>query len=421
MPANCPCGCANWICVLRRVRRRIPLQMRIIFGFSSAFRISIETLKASPLRTFLSILGIVIGVASLVAVLSLSDGMQRFIHEQLDSTADLQLMRVSPLVARDVDGAQIPLPDTVRFTSGDVHEMRAYLGDSIAVGLVENAIALATGTKQHAVHILGISAPLLFALQIRVESGRMFSDADGSAPVVLLSKEAAHELAPPRHAALVPRDTVRLNGTNHTVLGILGGRPGGKTIFAVMPIASAQNVVLSSGGGSPPAILIHAATIESVSATRTLAERWEQSPVSHCLLVESASGMSYLPQSRSARARSGCGVRSVQRAVTSLHSFSPRRSRYRRSVVSPESYWVQLAPMGSWPSFAQGPTRLFTPSFRSAPCSSRLRRQSLSEFRLDSTPRCRPHGSVPLMRYGMSDGGITPEMTVSIIPIQRRG
>jgi ABC-type antimicrobial peptide transport system permease subunit len=41
---------------------------------SMSFRVSVVTLLASPFRTFLSTLGIVIGVASLVAVLSLGDG-----------------------------------------------------------------------------------------------------------------------------------------------------------------------------------------------------------------------------------------------------------------------------------------------------------------------------------------------------------
>jgi putative ABC transport system permease protein len=47
---------------------------------SMSFRVSAATLRASPFRTFLSTLGIVIGVASLVAVLSLGDGMQQFVR-----------------------------------------------------------------------------------------------------------------------------------------------------------------------------------------------------------------------------------------------------------------------------------------------------------------------------------------------------
>ena len=76
---------------------------------SMSFRVSAATLRASPFRTFLSTLGIVIGVASLVAVLSLGDGMQQFVRRQVDETTDLQAIGVNPQTTRTVDGVPVPL------------------------------------------------------------------------------------------------------------------------------------------------------------------------------------------------------------------------------------------------------------------------------------------------------------------------
>ena len=45
---------------------------------STALRVGLATLRENPLRTFLSTLGVTIGVASLVTVLSLVDGMERY-------------------------------------------------------------------------------------------------------------------------------------------------------------------------------------------------------------------------------------------------------------------------------------------------------------------------------------------------------
>ena len=57
------------------IRNRRP-HHRVESGvLTNSFVVSFSTLRANPLRTFLSTLGIVIGVASLVAVLSLGDGM----------------------------------------------------------------------------------------------------------------------------------------------------------------------------------------------------------------------------------------------------------------------------------------------------------------------------------------------------------
>src|SRR3954465_5016391 len=136
----------------------------------SSFRVSVDTLRGNPLRTFLSTLGIVIGVASLVAVLSLGDGMQQFVRTQIGETTDLQVMSVSPRTARDIDGVSMPRADTLHFTEADGRALRAALPATASVGLTESnvAIALSSGA-QRAVRVLG-SSPSIFAVQnIRVE------------------------------------------------------------------------------------------------------------------------------------------------------------------------------------------------------------------------------------------------------------
>ena len=63
----------------------------IMFGpiAASSLRVGFDTLRANPLRTLLSTLGIIMGVAALVSVLSLGDGMERFARAQIERTTDL--------------------------------------------------------------------------------------------------------------------------------------------------------------------------------------------------------------------------------------------------------------------------------------------------------------------------------------------
>ena len=42
--------------------------------FLASLKVGVETLRANPLRTLLSTLGVIMGVAALVSVLSLGDG-----------------------------------------------------------------------------------------------------------------------------------------------------------------------------------------------------------------------------------------------------------------------------------------------------------------------------------------------------------
>ena len=106
---------------LRHVRSVRPRTMRHSMNslLSMSFRVSAATLRASPFRTFLSTLGIVIGVASLVAVLSLGDGMQQYVRRQVNETTDLQAIGVNPQTTRTVDGVAVPLDSVVQWGAAD--------------------------------------------------------------------------------------------------------------------------------------------------------------------------------------------------------------------------------------------------------------------------------------------------------------
>ena len=78
---------------------------------ASSLRVGFETLRANPLRTLLSTLGIIMGVAALVSVLSLGDGMERYAREQISRTTDLQSVAVTPSLFRTIDGQRFPRTD----------------------------------------------------------------------------------------------------------------------------------------------------------------------------------------------------------------------------------------------------------------------------------------------------------------------
>ena len=70
--------------------------------------IGLEALGANPLRTILSTLGVVIGVAALVSVLALGDGVERFVREQFEQTTSVQAIDVAPKTSLTVDGVKVP-------------------------------------------------------------------------------------------------------------------------------------------------------------------------------------------------------------------------------------------------------------------------------------------------------------------------
>src|SRR5688500_20177027 len=73
----------------------------------SSVRLAFETLRLNPLRTALSTLGIVMGAASLAAVLSLADGSERLARESIEREG-LSSIVLRPETDRLVDGLRVP-------------------------------------------------------------------------------------------------------------------------------------------------------------------------------------------------------------------------------------------------------------------------------------------------------------------------
>ena len=92
------------------------------FNFLQNLRVGADALRANPLRTVLSTLGMIIGVGSLVAVLSVGDGLEDTMRAQLDQTTSVMYFTVDPVTTEEVDGQSFPLDRYPVFVAADVRE-----------------------------------------------------------------------------------------------------------------------------------------------------------------------------------------------------------------------------------------------------------------------------------------------------------
>ena len=241
---------------------------------SMSFRVSASTLRASPFRTFLSTLGIIIGVASLVAVLSLGDGMQQFVRRQVSETTDLLAIGVNPLTSRTVDGASVPLDSVVQWGPTDALELASELGAGHVAGLTMPVTVLAhTPHGARALRLAGTMASMFETLGIEVVAGRGFSNTDTASHVILLSPAAARAVASPGRPSLRVGDSVTLNRVTLTYIGTLKRPPGDTNLTAVVPIGVARDMAPARTLWAP-SLTARAARIEDVPAVRAGVERW---------------------------------------------------------------------------------------------------------------------------------------------------
>ncbi len=63
--------------------------------------------RSNVFHTLLSVLGIVIGVAALVGILSMIDGLEQYAHQQISETTSLEVISMRPITSKKVNGVRI--------------------------------------------------------------------------------------------------------------------------------------------------------------------------------------------------------------------------------------------------------------------------------------------------------------------------
>src|SRR5690606_1084103 len=80
-----------------------PMIRRVVQSFALAF----QNIRSNLFHTFLSVLGIVIGVGALVSILSLIDGMEEFARTQITQTTSLNAIIIKTNAHRTVNGVTL--------------------------------------------------------------------------------------------------------------------------------------------------------------------------------------------------------------------------------------------------------------------------------------------------------------------------
>ncbi len=200
--------------------------------FIEQIMMALDSLRANKFRSLLTMLGIIIGAGTLVAVLSLGNALQSSVFEQF---IDLGTRRVAVLPgdpnakgARDVPGYGLLSVRDYEALEGLVNSRPDIFGTiapEITVGTDIRAGTVAVRTT-----LVGTNADFQQVQVVPVDYGRFLTAADEaeSARVGVLGALVAEDLfgtEPAELEAALGR-TIEVNGQPITVIGILGGAGG---------------------------------------------------------------------------------------------------------------------------------------------------------------------------------------------------
>jgi len=243
----------------------------------------IQTLRANPVRTLLSTLGIVMGAASLVGVLSVGDGAQRLARQQIER-AGLQAVGVLPRTSEVVDGLTMPRTSFPVFTIAHAKALSAHLGPASSVALTTagtGTFVLAAGGPPRATTVTGAYGSLnALPGGLAVLNGRFLTDDEmaGERTVVVVSNNLARQLAGDRSLVNVLNTLLLLQGRSWTIVGVLDEVPNRRTFEVIVPIGSLPLATLPVATApqtlGPPRLLVRPPNIEDVLPVQAQVEAW---------------------------------------------------------------------------------------------------------------------------------------------------
>ncbi len=185
------------------------------------FAVALQALRANKLRSVLTMLGIVIGVAAVIAMIALGTGAQSAVNERIQSLGTT-LLTVMPGQQRGVGGFA-SFDDRARLTMKDANALEERATSLAAVQPEMNRQLQVQYQNMNTVtQVVGTTANFLTVRKYELQAGRMFTSAEDNAKarLAVLGPEVLKNLGLTVPEALVG-ENVRIRGIQFTVVGVL--------------------------------------------------------------------------------------------------------------------------------------------------------------------------------------------------------
>jgi len=189
-------------------------------NFTNLFKIAIRAIAGNKLRAFLTMLGIIIGVASVITMLAIGQGSKRSIQAQISEMGSNMIM-IQPGGDRR-GGVRQSSADmqTLKLEDYESLKSEAQLLSAVSPS-VNSSGQMIRGNHNTPTTIYGMSEDYLTIRQLEIQDGEMFTEQEVkiAAKVCILGKTVVDELFPNGEDPV--GKVVRFNSIPFTVVGTL--------------------------------------------------------------------------------------------------------------------------------------------------------------------------------------------------------
>jgi putative ABC transport system permease protein len=229
-----------------------------------------STLMANMVRTVLTALGVIIGVASVVALLAIGDGSQVQITNQITSNG-ANLLTIRAAGAAGGGSATLTMDDVAAIQDP------ANVPDAVAVSAEGQGIAsVVAGSISKNTIVIGATPVFQILHNYAMQFGSFITSDQAKSNLVVLGGTAATNLFP--GGSDPTGQTIRVKGINFTVIGVLQTKGTSVSSFddsgVIIPLAVGQQKVFggrvqsANNSSAVATIVVQAKNKDSITATQ---------------------------------------------------------------------------------------------------------------------------------------------------------
>jgi len=223
----------------------------------SSIRIAFRALQMNKLRSALTMLGIVIGVASVIATVAIGSGATQRIQQQIASIGSNIIIVVPGSTSSS--GVRLGSGNAVTLSEADARELVAQCPDvALAAPLVRGGAQVIYGNNNWATSIYGVTPDYLTIRDLSVADGAEFTqqDIDSANKVAVLGRTPVNNLFGDADPI---GQTVRIKNVPFTVVGVLTAKGQSsqgqdQDDVILLPISSAKRKVIGTKQANADAV-----------------------------------------------------------------------------------------------------------------------------------------------------------------------
>jgi len=188
--------------------------------FLELLKESFTSLKLNKMRTGLAMLGIIIGIGSVIGLISIGESSKKSVTSRIESLGS-NLVTVSPGSQRSGAVRGGSTVKTLTLTDADALEKAGLSAISLVSPEYSGRFQVVAGDANTNTSIYGVKADYSTVHNLKISSGRFITDSDynSNAHVAVIGPDTVEELFGSSDYNCLG-ETVRINGINFTIVGI---------------------------------------------------------------------------------------------------------------------------------------------------------------------------------------------------------